>query len=143
MIIVLLLVCAVIIVFGVKNKNRSAVMESENAKGDGLSTAFEDSQLPRLLELGSVTCVPCKMMAPIIDDIEATYSGQLAVEFIDIAKNGSAGEEYGVRIIPTQIFFTADGKELFRHEGFFSKEDIIAKWQELGFDFIATKQIAE
>ncbi len=49
-------------------------------------------------------------------------------------KNPGAGEAYGIKLIPTQIFFAADGTELFRHEGFFATEDILAKWRELGVD---------
>ena len=88
--------------------------------------------LPRLLDLGAGKCVPCKMMAPILDELKETYAGKLEVVFIDVRENQQAGQQYGIRIIPTQIFFDAEGKELFRHEGFFAKEDILAKWKELG-----------
>ena len=89
---------------------------------------------PRLLELGADKCMACKMMTPIIAELRAEYAGRLQVDFIDVWKNESAAEEYNVRIIPQQIFFAADGTELFRHEGFFAKEDILAKWRELGVD---------
>lgn len=91
--------------------------------------------LPRLLELGSDTCIPCKQMAPIIEDLKTAYAGQLRVDFIDVHKNEGASEAYGVRLIPLQIFFDADGNELFRHEGFYAKDDLLAKWKELGFEF--------
>lgn len=90
---------------------------------------------PRLLDLGAGKCIPCKMMAPILDEMKETFAGQLDVEFIDVWENQQAGAQYGIRMIPTQIFFDADGKELFRHEGFFAREDILAKWQELGYAF--------
>ena len=90
---------------------------------------------PRLLELGADKCMACKMMTPIIAELRAEYAGRLQVDFIDVWKNESAGEDYGVRVIPLQIFFDAEGRELFRHEGFFAKEDILAKWKELGFEF--------
>jgi thioredoxin 1 len=93
--------------------------------------------LPRLVDLGADKCIPCKMMAPILEDLKNTYVGKLEVEFIDVWKNSGAGEPYGIRVIPTQIFFSADGKELFRHEGFFSKEDILAKWKEFGVELAA------
>jgi len=54
------------------------------------------------------------------------------VAFSDVRQDPSVGEKYGISVIPTQIFFDKDGKELFRHEGFFPKEDILAKWKELG-----------
>ena len=91
-------------------------------------------QLPRLVDLGADKCVPCKMMAPILDELKKSQAGKVNVEFIDVWKNPGAGEQYGIRVIPTQIFFSPDGKELFRHEGFFSKEDIVAKWKEFGIE---------
>lgn len=91
--------------------------------------------LPRLLDLGSGTCVPCKMMAPILEELKATFAGQLEVEFIDVWQNEGAGEQYGIRLIPTQVFFDPEGRELFRHEGFISRDDLLAKWRELGFEF--------
>jgi thioredoxin 1 len=88
--------------------------------------------LPRLLELGSVDCIPCKKMAPIIEELKHEYAGKLTIEFIDVWKVPAAANEYGIAVIPTQIFFDATGKERFRHTGFFAKEDILAKFQELG-----------
>jgi len=88
--------------------------------------------LPRLVDFGATKCIPCKMMAPILDDLKKTCAGKIDVQFIDVWENQAAGSQYGIRIIPTQIFYDATGKELFRHEGFFSKEDILAKWKELG-----------
>lgn len=88
--------------------------------------------LPRLVELGSSTCVPCKRMKPIIDELTKEQSGVIVVEFIDVKKDPEAAKPYKVRIIPCQVFLDATGKELFRHEGFWSKKDIAAKWKELG-----------
>ena len=88
--------------------------------------------LPRLVDLGAGKCIPCKAMKPILEDLKANFAGTFKTEFIDVWENADAGKQYGINLIPTQIFFGADGKELFRHEGFFSKEDILAKWKELG-----------
>lgn len=93
-----------------------------------------ETRLPRLLDLGSTTCIPCKEMAPILEELEAEYRGRMDVEFIDIYADEAAAEKYGIMAIPTQIFFGADGKELFRHEGFYARDQILAKWQELGVD---------
>jgi thioredoxin 1 len=90
--------------------------------------------LPRLVDLGADKCVPCKMMAPILEELKVDYRDSFAVEFIDVWKDRDAGTEYGIKMIPTQIFFSADGTELFRHEGFFGKEEILAKWRELGIE---------
>jgi thioredoxin 1 len=92
------------------------------------------SGLPRLVDVGAGKCIPCKMMAPILEELRTQYKGKLEVVFVDVWENPSAGKPYGIQLIPTQIFYDAAGKERFRHEGFFSKEDILAKWKELGVD---------
>jgi thioredoxin 1 len=92
----------------------------------------EATALPRLLDLGADKCVPCKMMAPILEELKQTYAGTLTVGFVDVWKDPTAAQAYGIRVIPTQIFFSAGGTELFRHEGFYAREDILAKWRELG-----------
>jgi thioredoxin 1 len=91
--------------------------------------------IPRLVDLGADKCVPCKMMAPILDEMRETFEGRLDVVFIDVWKDPEAGRQYGVKVIPTQIFYDPAGNELFRHQGFLSREDILAKWEEFGFDF--------
>jgi thioredoxin 1 len=88
--------------------------------------------LPKLLDLGAGRCVPCKLMAPILEELKQDYAGTMEVEFIDVWENREAAESFGVETIPTQIFFDAEGRELFRHTGFYGREDILAKWEELG-----------
>jgi len=105
--------------------------DAETSQADDAPVA-QSTALPRLLDLGADKCVPCKMMAPILEELKETYAGSLQVEFIDVWKNPTAAQPYRIRVIPTQIFFSADGTELFRHEGFYSREDILAKWRELG-----------
>ncbi len=92
------------------------------------------ARIPRLVDLGADKCVPCKMMAPILEELKEEFAGRLAVTFIDVWKDAEAGRQYGIRAIPTQIFFAPDGSELFRHEGFYSREDILSKWSELGYE---------
>jgi len=93
------------------------------------------SGLPRLIDLGADKCVPCKAMAPILEEMQATFEGQLEVVLIDVWQKRDAASRYEVKVIPTQIFLDADGNEVFRHQGFFSREDILAKWRELGYEF--------
>jgi thioredoxin 1 len=95
--------------------------------------------LPKLLDLGAGKCIPCKMMAPILEEMKKDYTGTLEVEFIDVWKNPDAAKKYGIEIIPTQIFYDATGKELFRHIGFYAKADILAKWKELGVELKTEK----
>ena len=94
-------------------------------------------KLPKLLDLGAGKCIPCKMMAPILEEMKKEYAGKLEVEFIDVWKNPDAGKQYKIEVIPTQIFYDATGKELFRHIGFYAKADMLAKWKELGVDLKA------
>jgi thioredoxin 1 len=100
------------------------------------------SKVPTLIDLGATKCIPCKMMAPILEELKTEYAGTFDVVFIDVWENPDAAKKHNINLIPTQIFFNADGKELFRHEGFFAKEDILAKWKELGVDLAATPPAA-
>jgi len=95
--------------------------------------------LPALIDIGAGTCIPCKLMAPILEELKKELAGKLVVQFIDLNKFPNSAQVYGIRVMPTQIFYDALGKELFRHEGFYSKEGILAKWKELGVDLTHTK----
>jgi len=97
--------------------------------------AEPEIQLPKLLDLGADTCRPCRMMEPILEELSEEYKDEFKVEVINVRLNPAVGRQYGIRAIPVQIFFDAGGNELSRHVGFFSKEDILAKWTELGYDF--------
>lgn len=101
----------------------------------GLQFVRAGDPLPKLLDLGADKCIPCKKMAPILEKMNKDFAGVLDVQFIDVWKNPEEGKKYGIQQIPTQIFFGADGKELFRHVGFFGREEMLAKWKELGYDF--------
>jgi thioredoxin 1 len=126
--IVIALLTAVLVVVYVKTQQ-----EVGDLQGPGGSA----SHLPRLVDLGADSCIPCKLMAPILVELRQEFAGRLQVDFIDVWKKPAAGRAYGVEVIPTQIFFDASGKELARHVGFISKEDILARWQELGVPLAA------
>lgn len=137
LIIVIILAAAVVAIVVVKNKEKqsqSVVVESNQPLAAESNQPAVAAKLPKLIDLGADKCIPCKMMKPILDELTVEYKGKLDVIFYDVWKNQSYAEKYNVEIIPTQIFFDADGKELFRHQGFFSKEEILAKWKELGFN---------
>ena len=93
--------------------------------------------LPRLIDLGAGKCIPCKLMAPILEALKKDFAGKLEVVFIDVWEKPDEAKKYDIQLIPTQIFYDASGKERFRHQGFFSREDILAKWKELGVDLAA------
>jgi thioredoxin 1 len=106
------------------------------APGDGKAQAGRvakgSAMLPRIVDVGADKCVPCIMMAPILEELRKEYAGVLIVEFVDVWKNPQAGQQYGVRGIPTQIFYDASGKELKRHLGFISKQGILDEFAKLG-----------
>jgi thioredoxin 1 len=91
--------------------------------------------LPRMVDLGADKCIPCKLMAPILKQLRKDYADHFEVVFIDVWKNRDVAREHGVQVIPTQIFYDADGNELLRHQGFFSRADILGAWQDLGYRF--------
>ncbi len=78
------------------------------------------------VELGSINCIPCKMMQPVMKEIENKYPGQVKVVFHDVwtPQGRESGALYKIRVIPTQVFLDKDGKEYFRHEGFFPFEEV-------------------
>jgi thioredoxin 1 len=111
-----------------------AVLTAGLRAADSTATADSQGALPRLVDLGAGKCIPCKQMKPILDELKRDYPDQFETVFIDVWENREEGPKYGIRIIPTQIFFDASGKERFRHEGFMAKKDILAKWHELGVE---------
>jgi thioredoxin 1 len=93
--------------------------------------------LPRLLDLGSKTCVPCQLMEPILAGLKTEFEGKMQVDFVDVGlkENLALARNHKISVIPTQIFFDAEGRELWRHEGFMGREDILDKWKELCHSF--------
>ena len=146
--IVLALAAAVGAVLYAKNQAPATAVavnaNTDNSIGETVTATPAERQppartgLPRLVDLGASKCIPCKMMAPILEELKKTYAGKLDVTFIDVWEKPDEAKQYGINLIPTQIFFDAAGQERFRHEGFFSREDILAKWKELGVDLGAT-----
>lgn len=79
------------------------------------------------IELGSIYCLPCRMMEPIMVEIEKEYKGRVEVVFYDVWTREGApyGQKYNIRAIPTQVFLDRNGQEYFRHEGFFPKNALV------------------
>lgn len=96
-------------------------------------TSHEPAALPRLVELGSDSCASCRAMIPVLDELRTSFKGQLDVDFIDVWKYPDAAEPFNVSMIPTQVFLASDGVELARHQGFFSADEISARWDALGY----------
>jgi thioredoxin 1 len=136
LIIVIVLTASIVVVAMVKKTQKNIVAPPADVNKPSTAIA---ANLPRLVDLGADKCIPCKMMAPILEELKTTYAGKLQVDFIDVWKNPDEAPKYKISVIPTQIFYDSTGKELFRHEGFFAKEDILAKWKEFGVDLGGTK----
>ncbi|MDA8163923.1 MAG: thioredoxin family protein [Desulfobacteraceae bacterium] len=86
-----------------------------------------------LVDLGATTCIPCRMMAPILEELKKEYQGRVGVVFIDVwdpANEGKAAA-FKVMAIPTQVFYDRNGREAYRHTGFLDKKAIAAKLDEL------------
>lgn len=87
-----------------------------------------------MIDLGAKRCIPCKMMAPILEKMAKKYGGRAAIVFIDVWENRDQAGRFGIRAIPTQIFYDADGKEVSRHVGFMSEDDIVKTLSQLGVE---------
>jgi thioredoxin 1 len=78
------------------------------------------------------SCIPCQIMAPILEKLKKEYAGRAAVIFLDIRENQEEVDGLGVQTIPLQIFFDKDGREVFRHVGVFREEAIIEQFKKMG-----------
>ena len=85
-----------------------------------------------MVDLGAKSCIPCKMMAPILEKLERVYDGKAAIVFIDVWKHRGQAKRFRIRAIPTQIFFDKQGKEIYRHVGFMSEKAIVKQLKKMG-----------
>ncbi|MDD2716184.1 MAG: thioredoxin family protein [Candidatus Wallbacteria bacterium] len=117
--------------------------ESLQAASDGTtiqaaaraSATAQPDRLPLLLELYSENNSPSMRMAPVMNELKSEYAETLETQSIDAKKNSDLIDKYRIKLLPTQIFFDSSGKELNRHEGYISKEELLFQWRNLGYDF--------
>jgi len=105
------------------------------SSGGAAPVAFVEAMqngLPSIVEFGSTTCAPCRQMKPILDELAVQYKGKVNVVIVEVYDYTELSREYQILGIPTQVFFDASGTEVFRHTGFFSKDEIITRFQEMG-----------
>ncbi len=88
--------------------------------------------IPKLLDFGRGKCIPCKAMAPILKELSEEYKDRVIIKVIEIDQERNLTEANRIRLIPTQIFFDAQNKEILRHEGFMSKDDIKKVFLKMG-----------
>jgi len=102
-----------------------------------IAKADEFNNLPvkgmvTMIDLGAKKCIPCKMMAPILEKMEKAYKGKAVIAFIDVWEHREPVNRFGIRAIPTQIFFDKNGQEVYRHEGFLAEKNIVAILEKMG-----------
>jgi thioredoxin 1 len=98
--------------------------------------APQDEKIPRadmgtVVDLGARTCIPCKMMTPILEELAKEYEGRAAVIFVDVFQNPALSNQFKVSVMPTQIFFDKHGHEVSRHLGFMPKKDVVEQLDKL------------
>lgn len=91
---------------------------------DVLNAAKKEGRMV-MLELGSVGCIPCEQMKPVMEKLRTNYKGKLEVIFVDVRKDMKNGRRFGATMIPTQVFLDKNGKEFHRHMGFYGYDDIV------------------
>ena len=108
------------------SSSNETVQIEQNSKSEEIKVTF--------VELGSVGCIPCDKMQPIMKEIAEEYKGQVKVVFHDVKTTEGKPyiKEFGIRAIPTQVFLDKEGNEYFRHLGFFSKDELIKVLQTQG-----------
>ena len=84
-----------------------------------------------LVDIGADKCIPCKMMAPILEQLREEYKKKAAIVFLDVWKDPELGKSFNIRSIPTQIFYNRSGMEVWRHQGFLDKDTIVEKLESL------------
>ncbi len=110
---------------------QTAYAELPSAGSAVVSQAFASGK-PTVIDLGARTCIPCKKMAPILEGLSSEYKGKANVLFIDVHNDQAAAQKFRVQMIPTQIFFNAQGKEVKRHTGYLDKADIVKELKTAG-----------
>lgn len=98
---------------------------------EGLRKALK-TQKPVVVDFGASMCIPCKKLRPILRELSREYSGKAHFLIIDVYESRSLAREYRIQLIPTLIFFNSQGKEIYRHMGFWEKDSIVKKLKEVG-----------
>ncbi len=101
-----------------------AQAELPSAPAKVISQAISSGK-PTVIDLGARSCIPCKKMAPILEALSNEYRGKANILFIDVHEDEATARKFRVQMIPTQIFFNAQGKEVKRHMGFMDKSEIL------------------
>ena len=120
------LIIRLCVVFFFVSLSSIALAQSQAEAGtDPLPAAVPVPDTVTMVDLGAHACIPCKMMAPILTELEQEYADRAAILFIDVWQHPGQREKFGIKSIPTQIFFDHTGREIYRHVGFYPKKNIV------------------
>ncbi len=123
--------------YNIQFKDRSTGDRVSGTAESGVRYDFNElpvKGMVTMIDLGATECIPCKMMAPILEKLEAAYRDRAVIAFIDVWKHRDQAPRFGVRAIPTQVFFDPDGKEVYRHQGFMSEIAIVEQLTRMGVE---------
>jgi thioredoxin 1 len=115
----LILALAAVVLLAVYYEGGMPKRPAENSVSPAASKA-----LVTFIELGSVNCIPCRAMQPVMRDLEKKFGDQIRIVFYDILQDGAPAKTFNVRVMPTQVFLDQDGREFHRHEGFYPLAEI-------------------
>ena len=113
----------------------SIIGNSSSGRTETASDELKDvpvKDMVTMVDLGADSCIPCKMMAPILKKMEKKYDGKAAIIFIDVWKRRDQAKRFGIKAIPTQVFFDKEGKEIYRHVGFMGEAAIVEQLKKMG-----------
>ncbi|MDD2542106.1 MAG: thioredoxin family protein [Desulfuromonadaceae bacterium] len=119
----------IVLVFLMMTTVAHAELPSAN---DAAIRAVLSSGKPTVADFGARTCIPCKKMAPILEELNHELKGKANVLFTDVRADPDLADDYRIQMIPTQIFFDTKGKEIKRHMGFMAKTDILKELKAVG-----------
>lgn len=117
-----------------RERQAAAAADKAVAVQSGSSVARAAILIPRMVDLGAGRCIPCRKMAPILAELRSEYAGRADVVFVDVWERPDLADGYRFRAIPTQIFYDRFGREVWRHEGFLDKPEIVERFRRLGVE---------
>ena len=115
-------------------RNEKWIKAAEALAGDNPLNRALKSGRPVLADFGRGTCIPCKMMQPILEKLQKEYTNKAEILILDVGEYASLARKYKIIMIPTQIFFDSSGREVFRHQGFMPEQDLVAQLKKMGVE---------
>ncbi|HKL00538.1 MAG TPA: thioredoxin family protein [Desulfotignum sp.] len=134
---ILIAIVAVATFYNIQFKNKSTGEQDSKTAESGVRHDFNDlpvKGMVTMIDLGATKCIPCKMMAPILEKLETAYRDRAVIAFIDVWQHREQAPRFGIRAIPTQVFFDVEGKEVYRHQGFMDEKSIVEQLTRMGVE---------